>query len=72
MHLRVCKYTSSGEYTVTEEEEQKVLNRRKRFQNDTRTTKAVHLTLITTRGLTRNVHSDIFQNVVTADSFFDL
>ena len=72
--INICeiKYTSSGEYTMTEEEEEKVLYRRERFLHDTRTVKAIHLTLITTRGLTRNSHSDIFQNVVTADSFFDL
>ena len=56
---------------MTEEEEQKVLNRRQRFLQDTRTTKAIHLTMITTRGLVRNAHADIFQNVVTADAFFE-
>lgn len=71
--INICeiKYTSSGEYTMTEEEEQKVLNRRQRFFQDTRTTKAIHLTLITTYGLTRNAHADIFQNVVTADDLFE-
>lgn len=70
--INICeiKYTSSGEYTVDEEEEQKILNRRKRFLEVTQTTKAIHLTLITTRGLTHNAHADIFQNVVTADSLF--
>ena len=56
---------------MTEEEEQKVLNRRQRFSQDTRTTKAIHLTMITTYGLTRNAHADIFQNVVTADDLFE-
>ena len=65
------KYTSSSEYSVSEEEEQKTLNRRERFMEYTQTTKAIHLTLITTRGLVRNAHADIFQNVVTATSFFN-
>ena len=70
--INICeiKYTSSGEYTVSEEEEQKILNRRERFLEETQTTKAIHLTLITTRGLARNAHADIFQNVVVATSFF--
>ena len=70
--INICeiKYTSSGEYAVTEEEERNVLNRRERFLADTRTSKAIHLTLITTHGLLRNSHSDIFQNVVTAALFF--
>ena len=72
--INICeiKYTASGDYTMTEEEELKILRRRERFLEDTRTTKAIHLTLITTRGLTRNAHADIFQNVVTAGSFFEM
>lgn len=71
--INICeiKYTSSGEYTMTEEEEQKILNRRQRFLQYTRTTKAIHLTLITTRGLVRNAHADIFQSVVTANDLFE-
>ena len=71
--INICeiKYTSSGEFALTSEEEQRMLYRRERFQKDTRTTKAIHLTLITTYGLTRNAHADIFQNVVTADAFFE-
>ena len=44
---------------------------RERFIEETGTTKAVHLTLITTRGLAHNSHSDIFQNVVVAESLFE-
>jgi hypothetical protein len=71
--INICeiKYTSSGKFTMTGEEEQKVLYRRECFQEDTRTTKAIHLTLITTYGLFPNTHADIFQNVVTADDLFE-
>jgi hypothetical protein len=70
--INICeiKYTSSGEYALTEDEEIKILNRRERFVMETGTTKAIHLTLITTRGLLKNSHSDIFQSVVVADSLF--
>ncbi len=70
--INICeiKYTASGEYAMTEAEETKLLNRRDRFAADTATTKAVHLTLITTRGLVQNSHSDIIQNVITADDLF--
>ena len=71
--INICeiKYTASGDFTMTGEEEQKVLYRRECFQEETRTTKAVHLTMITTYGLTPNAHADIFQNVVTADDLFE-
>jgi len=41
-----------------------------KFLEATGTQKSIHLTLITTRGLSQNAHSDIFQNVVGADSLF--
>ncbi|MBQ5724376.1 MAG: AAA family ATPase [Muribaculaceae bacterium] len=72
--INICeiKYTISSEYSLNEEEEIKILNRRERFIQETKTTKAVHLTLITTRGLMHNSHSDIFQNVIVADSLFSI
>lgn len=71
--INICemKYTSVGNYTLDEMEEQKLLTRRERFIQETGTTKSVHLTLVTTYGLTPNVHSDIFQNVVTSNSLFE-
>lgn len=71
--INICeiKYSASSEYTLNEEEETKILSRRERFIEETDSTKAVHLTLITTRGLTQNSHSDIFQNVVVAESLFN-
>lgn len=71
--INICeiKYTSSSEFVLNEEEETKILSRRERFIEETGTTKAVHLTLITTRGLVHNSHSDIFQNVVVAESLFE-
>jgi len=70
--INICeiKYSSAGDYTLTAAEEEKILNRRERFLMETHTTKAVHLTLLTTHGLSRNAHADIFQNVVTAEAFF--
>lgn len=71
--INICeiKYSASSEYTLDEEEETKILSRRERFMEETGSTKAVHLTLITTRGLTQNSHSDIFQSVVVAESLFN-
>ena len=71
--INICeiKYSASSESTLNEEEETKILSRRERFIEETDSTKAVHLTLITTRGLTQNSHSDIFQNVVVAESLFN-
>ncbi|MBQ8852936.1 MAG: ATP-binding protein [Alistipes sp.] len=72
--INICeiKYTSSNDYTLDEDEETKILSRRERFISETHTSKAVHITLITTRGLTPNSHSDIFQNVIVAESLFSI
>jgi hypothetical protein len=72
INLCEIKYTAGGDYTLNEEEEGKILNRRERFLETTGTRKAIHLTLITTRGLTKNSHADIFQNVVNADALFEI
>lgn len=72
INLCEIKYTAGGDYTLNEEEEGKILNRRERFLETTGTRKAIHLTLITTRGLTKNAHSDIFQNVVNAEDLFEI
>lgn len=70
--INICemKYVAAGNYTLNAEEEQKILNRRERFMQETKTTKAVQLTLVTTYGLTKNPHADVFQNVVISDSLF--
>ena len=71
--INICeiKYTASNDYTLGEDEEKKILGRRERFISETHTSKAVHITLITTRGLTLNSYSDISQNVITMDSLFN-
>jgi hypothetical protein len=71
INLCEIKYTAGGDYTLNEEEEAKILNRRERFLEATGTKKAIHMTLITTNGLTRNSHSDIFQNTVTSNALFE-
>ncbi|MBQ8501299.1 MAG: AAA family ATPase [Bacteroides sp.] len=71
--INICeiKYSASNEYVLNEEEETKILSRRERFIEETDSTKAVHLTLITTRGLMQNSHSDVFQSVVVVESLFN-
>lgn len=70
--INICemKYVTAGNYALNAEEEQKILNRRERFMQETKTTKAVQLTLVTTYGLTKNPYADVFQNVVVSDSLF--
>ena len=69
INLCEIKYCAT-EYLIDQDEEHKLLARRERFIRDTGTDKAIYPTLITTKGVTQNSHSDIIQNVVTADDLF--
>jgi hypothetical protein len=69
VNLCEMKYATSG-YSLTKDEEMKLRNRLEVFRTMTQTTKAIHLTMITTYGLTPNIHSGIIQNEVTMDDLF--
>lgn len=58
-------------YSMTEEEYEKIQNRKNRFIAETGTTKAVHLVLVTASGVRRNSYLDDFQNIVTGDALFE-
>jgi len=41
------------------------------FETETRTKKAVHITMVTTYGVAQNTHSGIIQSEVTLDDLFN-
>ena len=55
----------SGEYEPTADDELKLRNRITRLQEHLSFKQIIHLTLVTTLGLKRNIHSSVFQQVVT-------
>lgn len=69
--VNVCemKY-SSGEYTLSREEHDKLVNRRETYRQAATPKGAVYLTLITPRGLVRNAQGNDIQSVVTLDALF--
>ena len=69
--VNVCemKY-SSGEYLLTREEHDKILNRREAYCQEENPKGAVYLTLITPNGLVHNAHGNDIQSVVTLDALF--
>ncbi len=69
INLCEMKY-SAAPYTISKEEDMKIRNRKAVFVRETRTTKAVMLTMITTYGLTPGGYSnDIPCQVTMADLF---
>ncbi|MCR5454935.1 MAG: hypothetical protein K6F33_08125 [Bacteroidales bacterium] len=69
--IDVCeiKYSKSL-YTVTAAYDEKIRERNSTFEHFTKTKDALHNVLITTYGVKRNMYSDTFNNVVTADDLF--
>lgn len=71
--INLCEMKfSDDEYAFDSNQERKLRNRRTAFKLDTKTTKSVHITLVTTYGLRKNSHSNIVQSVVNLDNLFVL
>ena len=69
INLCEIKY-SKAEYLISEKEEAGLRNKIAVFETETRTKKAVHLTLVTTYGLVNNSHTGIIQSEVTLEGLF--
>jgi hypothetical protein len=70
INLCEMKY-SKAEYAISVKEEAGLRNRIAVFEAETHTKKAVHLTMVTTYGITRNSHSGIVHSEVTLDELFN-
>lgn len=70
INLCEMKY-SSAEYEITKNYNEKILQRRELFRKQSKTRKALHLTMITTHGLLQNKYSGDIQSEVTMDNLFE-
>jgi hypothetical protein len=61
---------SNNVFTVSEDYERELREKRSIFARATKTKKALSLVLVTTYGLKRNAYADIFNNTVTMDDLF--
>ena len=59
-----------GEYVIDEFERRKLENRREAFLQQTRTSKAVHLTIVSANGVKRNAFSQNLQGLLSAEALF--
>ena len=69
--INICemKY-SKAEYSISAKEEAGLRNKIAVFEAETRTKKAVHLTMVTTYGVAMNRHSGVYHSEVTLDELF--
>lgn len=59
-----------GEYEITKSEREKIENRRDLFISKTQTKKSIRITMITSFGIKKNIHSQIVQNEITLKDLF--
>ena len=69
--INLCEMKFSiGEFEITKEYEEKLLNKIESFSKETGLKKSLLLTLITTYGVKRNMHSGIVQSEIILDDLF--
>jgi len=69
--INLCEMKfSSGEFIINKQYDEVLRNKRAAFQHETKTTKAVHLTMITTYGIKRNTYSGNVQSQVILNDLF--
>lgn len=69
INLCEIKFTTEP-FIVNAEDETNIETKIARFSNETHTEKAIHLTLISFKGLKKNNYSNIFQNIITLEDLF--
>jgi hypothetical protein len=70
INLCEMKYTNN-EYSLEQEEYEKLQKRLTVFQKESGTKKAIHITLVSGNGFKQNKYSGIIQNVISGEELFD-
>lgn len=69
--INICEMKFSDEpYELTENDYQALLNKKNRFKQSIDNEKAVHIVMVTNKGIKHNKYSDIVHNSITLDHLF--
>lgn len=69
--INICEMKCSDElYEITESDYQALINKKNRFKESSNTEKAVHIIMVTTKGIKQNKYSSIVHNSITLDHLF--
>jgi AAA+ ATPase superfamily predicted ATPase len=69
--INLCEMKfASGKFTIDKKYDENLRNKRTAFREETQTTKALHLTMITTYGIKRNKYSGNVQSEITVNELF--
>ena len=70
--INICEMKfSQSEYVIDIDYDAKLRNKMETFRKETKTKKALHLTMITTYGVKEGKYSNRIQSQVTLDDLFD-
>jgi hypothetical protein len=61
---------AKGEFTITKKIDENIRHKRSTFQEETKTTHAIHVTMITTYGVKHNLYWGQIQSEVTVNDLF--
>jgi len=70
INLCEMKFTDKP-YLISKDDDEEFRNRIALFQEDTKTRKTLHFTMVTPFGVKRNMYSDAIQSEVTMDDLFE-
>ena len=69
--INLCEIKFTKEpFTVNADDESNLETKIARLSEESRTDKAIHLVLISAKGLKKNEYSSIFQNIITLEDLF--
>jgi hypothetical protein len=69
--INLCEMKfANTEFTIDKKLEENIRNKKEAFLQETKTRKAIHITIITTYGLKRNAYSGIAQSEIKMDDLF--
>ena len=69
--INLCEMKfSQGEFEITKQYDEHLRERAEIFRSATKTTKAIHQTMVTTYGLKQNMYSGTIQSVIVLDDLF--
>ena len=69
--INICEMKFSvNEFAIDKEYDNKLRNKIETFREETNTKKALQLTMVTTYGVKRNMHSNLVQSEVLLDDLF--
>ncbi|MDY0266943.1 MAG: hypothetical protein RBQ94_04780, partial [Methanimicrococcus sp.] len=71
INLCEMKYAGAGLFSINKKDSENLSQKKEAFISETGTKKAVHLTMVTTYGISKNMYSGMVQSEIILDDLFE-